>query len=218
MTTIDERSRKVATNPDDHSLRWKLAKSLYSEWDYRSALEHLTVLHAAQPDQLQIVRYLAATLYRLGRYDEAATVIKDILAISPDELSLLELLARIYGAAGRRTAAAEVWKTVHELSPRQDALHPIEGVKHSVETESDSRDAPIDSNEFSPDSTCPFCGAAIELREQRCFQCHCALVQRDDSESSAFRETRLAPDFTLLVFAVSTAIVFALCVVAYQQI
>ena len=216
MITTEELTRMVEASPDDHDLRWWLAKTLYSQWDYRSALEHLTLLHTAQPNQLEIVRYLAATFYRLGRYDEAVTVIDEILAISPNEVQLLELLARVYGAAGRRADAVAAWKTVYKLAPSAEVIHTIEGLEDLAQPESDSADASVDQEDFELDTTCPFCGAEIELPEKRCFRCHGMLLQQDDSDSGHIEEVRPTRDFTLLVFALSSAIVVALCLFAYQ--
>lgn len=121
MAEIWDIARYVEANPDDHEQRWRLAKKLYTAWEYRLALEHLQVLKNEGQERINILRYLAATYYRLGRYEEATRELKEAIAIWPDEIGIYEQLARVLEIAGDNLGAAAMWEKVQELDPH----HPM---------------------------------------------------------------------------------------------
>ena len=121
MAEIWDIARYVEANPDDHEQRWRLAKKLYTAWEYRLALEHLQILRDEGQERINILRYLAATYYRLGRYDEAQAELKNAISIWPDEIGLYEQLARVLEIAGDHIGAAQEWEKVLSLDPH----HPM---------------------------------------------------------------------------------------------
>ena len=123
MAEIWDIARYVEANPDDHEQRWRLAKKLYTAWEYRLALEHLQILKNDGQERINILRYLAATYYRLGRYEEATKELHNAIAIWPDEIGLYEQLARVLEIAGDHRNAAIMWEKTLELDPH----HPMAG-------------------------------------------------------------------------------------------
>lgn len=123
MADIWDIARYVESNPDDHEQRWRLAKKLYTAWEYRLALEHLQILKNEGPERVNIRRYLGATYYRLGRYDEAIRELRGAIEIWPDELGIYEQLARVLEIAGDPAGAAAMWEKALELDPH----HPMAG-------------------------------------------------------------------------------------------
>ncbi|MCF6283721.1 MAG: tetratricopeptide repeat protein [Candidatus Hydrogenedentes bacterium] len=121
MAEIWDIARYVESNPDDHEQRWRLAKKLYTAWEYRLALEHLQILKNEGQKRLNILRYLAATYYRLGRYEEATKELRETIAVWPDEVGIYEQLARVLEIAGDHPGAAEMWDKTLELDPH----HPV---------------------------------------------------------------------------------------------
>jgi len=121
MAEIWDIARYVEANPDDHEQRWRLAKKLYTAWEYRLALEHLQILKNEGQERINILRYLAATYYRLGRYEEASKELRNAIEIWPSEIGLYEQLARVLEIAGQHLPAAEMWEKVLELDPH----HPM---------------------------------------------------------------------------------------------
>lgn len=123
MAEIWDIARYVEANPDDHEQRWRLAKKLYTAWEYRLALEHLQILKNEGQERVNILRYLAATYYRLGRYEEAQAELRHAIGVWPDEIGLYEQLARVLEIAGDHLGAADEWERVLELDPH----HPMAG-------------------------------------------------------------------------------------------
>lgn len=121
MADIWDIARYVEANPDDHEQRWRLAKKLYTAWEYRLALEHLQILKNEGPHRINILRYLGATYYRLGRYEEAIKELRTAIDNWPDELGLYEQLARVLEIAGDHEEAAAMWDMTLELDPH----HPM---------------------------------------------------------------------------------------------
>lgn len=179
MTEIWDIARYIEEHPDDHEQRWRLAKKLYTAWEYRLALEHLQVLKNEWQRKINVTRYLAATYYRLGRYDEAAAELREGLETWPKEIGLYEQLARVLELAGQREEAAKVWEGVIALDPH----HPIaeNSAKRLRETledtaEKDLRLGDSDSGiDLSPGMVCPYCGAQNSEEFERCWQCHSSL-------------------------------------------
>ena len=150
-TNLDELSEFVKQNPDDYNQRWRLAKKLYSAWEYRGALEHLKTLKEAWPNQQNVIHYLATTHYRMGNYKEAIAELEALLEIYPSDTSVRRLLARICEASGERTRAAEVYKEIYHHSPSP-----------SIEAEVDRLDAELHAKSTSPGAppTPAGCGSA----------------------------------------------------------
>ena len=121
MAEIWDIARYVEANPDDHEQRWRLAKKLYTAWEYRLALEHLQILKNEGQERLNIRRYLSATYYRLGRYKEATLELREAITVWPDEIGLYEQLARVLEIAGDHPGAADMWEKSLELDPH----HPM---------------------------------------------------------------------------------------------
>jgi hypothetical protein len=180
MAEMWDIARLVEENPDDYELRWRLAKKLYTAWEYRLALEHLQVLKNEWQRKLNVTRYLAATYYRLGRYDEAAAELCEAIETWPEDLGLREQLARVLEIAGQRLDAAEVWEGILEIDPH----HPIaetaarrlrDNTPETPEKELHLGDS--DSGiDLSPGRVCPHCGAQNSEEFDRCWQCHAALA------------------------------------------
>jgi hypothetical protein len=179
MTELWDLVKQVEDAPDDYELRWRLAKKLYTAWEYRLALEHLQVLKKDWHRRLNVLRYLSATYYRLGRYDEAIEELQGAIESWPKELGIREQLARVYEIAGRNEEAAEVWEEVRKLDPNHPiAEGSIERLKSKRETSptQDLRLSDSDSGiDLSPGQVCPNCGAQNSDEFDRCWQCHASL-------------------------------------------
>jgi hypothetical protein len=175
MADIWDIAKYVEDHPDNFEQRWRLAKKMYSSWEYRLALEHLQVLENEWQPKLNVTRYLAATQYRLGRYDEAVEVIRRGLKIWPNELCLREQLARVLEVSGKRKEAAAAWEEVQNLDPK----HPIArsavkrlNKKKSTSPKEDLHLEDSDSGiDLSAGTLCPNCGAQNSDEFDRCWQC-----------------------------------------------
>lgn len=121
MADIWDIARYVEANPDDNEQRWRLAKKLYTAWEYRLALEHLQILKNEGPDRINILRYLGATYYRLGRYEESIRELEEAVERWPDEIGIFEQLARVLEIAGNHERAADMWDKTLDLDPH----HPM---------------------------------------------------------------------------------------------
>jgi len=179
MTDLWEIARYVEKNPTDLSQRWRLAKKLYSAWEYRLALENLLILKNEWKHNLNILRYLAATYYRLGRYEDAIVELKEALIIWPNEVGLYEQLARVLEVNGHRSEAAQVWEDVHKIVPN----HPFARIamKRLREQPGDtsSEDLHLADSDTGIDlrlgRICTHCGAQNNDAQARCWQCHANL-------------------------------------------
>lgn len=179
MTDLWEIARYVEKNPTDLLQRWRLAKKLYSAWEYRLALENLLILKNEWKHNLNILRYLAATYYRLGRYEDAIVELRDALIIWPNEVGLYEQLARVLEVSGHRSEAAQVWQDVCKIVPN----HPFARIamKRLREQPGDSSSEDLhlaDSDtgiDLRPGKICTHCGAQNNDDQIRCWQCHANL-------------------------------------------
>ncbi len=175
MADVDEIRAYVESHPDDHKQRWRLAKKLYSAWDYRSALEHLIVLREVWPDQVPVLRYLAATYYRLGKYEEAERELKLALKDHPDEYSLLEQLAKVYEGAGRTDDAIDAWTKVQEIRPSKTAEEALERLGMAMGTMASTMATNVPEMSSHGNETvmkCPHCGESNDVFSKRCSRCH----------------------------------------------
>ncbi|MBI2422472.1 MAG: hypothetical protein HYV27_06565 [Candidatus Hydrogenedentes bacterium] len=174
---IEDLIRLVEASPGNHKLRWRLARKLYSAWDYRTALEHLLILRETWSDRLSVTRYLAATYYRLGRYNDAIRELLDTLETFPEDGALLELLARVYEGAGNRKKALETWRRAAPLSNTGEAQAAVDRLEGTGQTMS-IFEGTFDGGAVAPSKetllVCKHCGTLNELYSPRCPRCHAA--------------------------------------------
>lgn len=168
---------EVKQNPDDHNQRWRLAKKLYGNWDYRSALEHLKKLKEAWPNQQNVIHYLATTHYRVGNYEEAITELQGLLEIYPSDASVWRLLGRICEAANRPADAKKAYREAMICSPSTSLAKAVERLESVDEGKSTIAEVSSVSaySEIAPDKTqvtCRYCGAPNDPFLPRCMQCH----------------------------------------------
>lgn len=197
MTEIWDLARFVEDHPDDRDQRWRLAKKLYTAWEYRLALEHLKVLKNEWPQKINVRRYLAATHYRLGRYEEAIEELEGSLTTWPEEVGLHEQLARVLEIAGKREEAAAAWEHIASLDPH----HPI--AKNAAkrlherilkDAREDLRLNESDSGiDLSPGQVCPNCGAQNSDEFERCWQCHAVLLAGHEGPHATPAPVRRTP-------------------------
>ncbi len=181
-------ARHVEEHPDDSEQRWRLAKKLYTAWEYRLALEHLQILKKEWRDKANVWRYLAATYYRLGRYDEAIVELRAAIETWPDEIGLLEQLARVLEVSDKRLEAVETWRKIEKMDPH----HPIasKAAKRLTEEKPPSEQSDLqlgDSDsgiDLSPGQVCPRCGAQNSSEFDRCWQCHAFLNELESTGAS----------------------------------
>jgi len=176
MADVEEIRVYLESHPEDHKQRWRLAKKLYSAWDYRSALEQLLLLREAWPDEVPVVRYLAATHYRLGKYEEAAALLVQAAAEHPEEVSLLEQLAKIHEGSGQIAKAAETWNRVLAIKPSttaKEALARLEpALGGTMATMAGGTMQQISTHGNDTLRTCPHCGEGNDLFSAHCARCH----------------------------------------------
>lgn len=176
MADVWEIARYVEAHPDDADQRWRLAKKLYTAWEYRLALEHLQILKNEWPDRLNVRRYLAATYYRLGRYDDAIQELREAVEKWPDEIGVREQLARSLLAARNREGALEVWETVLKLHPEHRfAAKAVKSIRKEIQKEgAAARGDVVGPAAFTQadERPCPYCGAMNGVEFERCWQCH----------------------------------------------
>jgi tetratricopeptide (TPR) repeat protein len=191
MTDVWELAAYVEAHPANHSQRWRLAKKLYTTWEYRLALEHLLILKNETEPRANVVRYLAATYYRLGRYDEAARALQEGLALWPQDLGLREQLARTQAEAGDNESALTSWKELQKLTPDHpfaaQAISRLQGIV--------DRDAAGKARSMQPvqvtapgvaepvlppgETICPKCGQKNSADFKRCWRCSSPLARPD---------------------------------------
>lgn len=197
MTDVWELAAYVEAHPDNHDQRWRLAKKLYTSWEYRLALEHLLVLKNETEPRENVMRYLAATYYRLGRFDESIEALQDALKIWPKDVELREQLARTLGEANHNEDALKAWRVVLEQAPdhhfakqavarfakiveqeakeKAQTLQPVGGVTAGVGTDN-GVDASTPPKEFA----CPNCGQKNSAEFKRCWKCNAELTHSED--------------------------------------
>ena len=111
-------TKYVEAHPDNLEQRWRLAKKLYKEGEYRLATEHLQILDNEWKDKSSIPRYLAATYSRLSRFEDAVTVLERAVEVWSDDVKMREQLAMMYVANGNKDAAKRAWAEVLVLDPK----------------------------------------------------------------------------------------------------
>lgn len=175
MTDIGDLVRYVEEHPNDNEARWRLAKKLYADCEYRQALEHLQVLRNEWEDRINVLRYLSATYYRLGRYDEAIRELKRGAVSWPDELGLREQLARVLEVAGMRPEAAEAWEDVFRMDPKHPMAESAAKRLREAPAKTPVHDLKLVGSDsgihLSPGRTCPNCGAQNTYADELCWQC-----------------------------------------------
>jgi len=181
MAETWELERYVEAHPEDYAQRWRLAKKLYMESEYRIALEHLLVLKKEWIKKLNVLRYLAATYYRMGRYEDAIAVLDEAIETWPDEVALREQLARVLESSGRKDDARVAWEEVLRLNPNHrlaDAAVRRLASGHGAAVTYNEPEAFMESDsgaDMAPKVACSQCGAINAADFERCWQCHAPL-------------------------------------------
>lgn len=181
MAETWELERYVEAHPEDYAQRWRLAKKLYMESEYRIALEHLLVLKKEWIKKLNVLRYLAATYYRMGRYEDAIAVLDEAIETWPDEVALREQLARVLESSGRKDDARAAWEEVLRLNPNHrlaDAAVRRLASGHGAAVTYNEPEAFMESDsgaDLAPKVACSQCGAVNSADFERCWQCHAPL-------------------------------------------
>ncbi len=187
MEDLTQLIEHVKQNPDDHNQRWRLAKKLYGNWEYRMALDHLKKLKEAWPNQQNVIHYLATTHYRVGNYDEAISELQALLEIYPSDGSVWRLLGRICESANRPADAKKAYREAMICSPSTSLVKAVERLDGVDESRSSIADISA-YDEITPDKTqitCRYCGSANDAFLERCVQCHESLAVVDAVESSS---------------------------------
>jgi len=183
MSDLRELADYVVDHPEAYEFRWRLAKRLYTAWEYNEALRHLLILKKKWTRKLNVLRYLAATLYRLGRYNEAIQELEDILVQWPSEVPVWEQLAKVHEVAGNNEDAAVAWEEVLRLDPDHSiAERAVSRLR--AEPANTPRDelhlADSDSGiNLRTGRVCENCGAQNSEEFDRCWQCHASLAARN---------------------------------------
>ena len=207
MTDVWDLSAYVEAHPGDLDQRWRLAKKLYTSFEYRLALEHLQVLKNEWGPKANVSRYLAATYYRLGRYEESIREMRNALDKFPDDLAMREQLARTLAVDDQKSAAVAEWKAILKLKPEhrfakraitklQAAIDKEEKEKDEVQRAKIGADLTAESLEQDPNEVvCPSCQEKNSPEFKRCWKCHALLNTNAPVQPvSAFSNTREAPD------------------------
>ena len=178
---LSELTSFVEAHPDDHEQRWRLAKKLYMDCEYRQALEHLQILRDTWRPRVNVSRYLAATCYRLGRYDDALKELTTALQRWPHEVALKEQAARVYEVTDRIPLALQEWRGIRELNPDHPmAARAIRRLEAMLSDEAPD-EMPIGDTDSGIDIgglVCAVCGAQNSVEFSRCWQCHALLDER----------------------------------------
>ncbi|HEO72244.1 MAG TPA: tetratricopeptide repeat protein, partial [Candidatus Hydrogenedentes bacterium] len=165
----------------DYEQRWRLAKRLYQEKDYRRALEHLQILTKEWTPRVNIIRYLAATQYRLKRYSEAMVVLEKAIEVWPEEVALREQYARVLETAERRLTAIKVWEEIRTLVPNhphaEHAIARLKNVHEAPKPEGEPHDAQDSILAQTSTQACPQCGAQNYAALDRCWKCGASLIE-----------------------------------------
>ncbi len=230
MTDVWELAAYVEAHPSNHEQRWRLAKKLYTTWEYRLALEHLLILKNELEPRENVMRYLAATYYRLGRYDESAKALLDALEIWPKDTSMREQLARTQAEAGQNEDALKTWKMLHEQEPQHAfAAQAIARLQKIVDAEAKekasslqpvstaSQNAANANGDSTPpkEVTCPKCGEKNTPEFKHCWKCNASLTYSEDFlEGDIKKPERIEPARLPVPMAVGIVIaaLFALSV------
>ena len=183
-----ERAAFVENHPEDHAQRWRLAKKLYAEHEYRLALEHLNILHNEWTPRLNVERYLAATYYRLGRYAEAAEHLRGTIRQWPEEPGPCEQLAHVLQVDGKLEDSLEQWKQLQRLEPEHSvAAKSIAKIEKALRSRDVNGTVPVaevfraempdESDDGLPvtGKVCPQCGAQNSDEFDVCWQCNASL-------------------------------------------
>ena len=178
---LSELTSFVEAHPDDHEQRWRLAKKLYMDCEYRQALEHLLILRDAWRPRVNMSRYIAATYYRLGRYDEALRELSSALQRWPDEIALHEQVARVYEVTDRVPQALEAWREIRRLNPDHPMADRAMGRLDALLSDDATDELPSGDSDSGIDISgvvCAVCGAQNSSEFSRCWQCHALLDER----------------------------------------
>lgn len=199
MTDVWELAAYVEAHPNNHDQRWRLAKKLYTSWEYRLALEHLLVLKNEVEPRENVMRYLAATYYRLNRLDESIETLQEALKVWPKDAGMLEQLARTQGEANHNEAALHSWQNVLAQTPDHPfAKQAVVRYKKIVDKEAKEKAQALQSASVATPGTengnanghgtadppkevlCPKCGQKNSAEFKRCWKCNAELTHSED--------------------------------------
>jgi len=196
MTDVWELSAYVEGHPANHEQRWRLAKKLYTSWEYRLALEHLLILKNELEPRENVMRYLAATYYRLGRHDESIKALQDALELWPKDAAMREQLARTQAEAGQNEDALRTWRVLHKQEPQHPfAAQAIARLQKIVEKEANEKASamqPVNTAAATgtgdagagpgtpKDVVCAKCGEKNTAEFKHCWKCNAQLTHSED--------------------------------------
>ncbi len=109
-------------NPQDGVAMAQLAKQLYDQQDYESAVTLYTRAIVLQPHNPDLLMGLAATQFRLAQIDAARDTLLKAVALAPDrpDIHLLLGLALSRASTPKPDAAILEWQKVIQLAPGTD--------------------------------------------------------------------------------------------------
>ncbi|HIA47299.1 MAG TPA: hypothetical protein EYN96_04850 [Candidatus Hydrogenedentes bacterium] len=169
----------VEAHPDNQEQRWRLAKKLYKEEDYRLAIEHLQILSNEWKDKSGIPRYLAATYMRLGRAEEAVGVLEESIETWPTDAKMLEQLAMVYESSGRKENAAVAWAEVLKQNPGHTfAIKAGRSIVRQLKKDHQDRTASNPTGRVGSAGNvvvCARCGAENTPEQLSCMKCNFGL-------------------------------------------
>ncbi len=209
MTDVWELAAYVEAHPDNHEQRWRLAKKLYTTWEYRLALEHLLLLKNDVEPREHVMRYIAATYYRLGRHDESIKALQEALTVWPKNAKMIEQLARTQTEAEQHDAALKNWKVLRTLEPthpfaaqaiaRLQKLVDYQAQEKAKALQTTSSAAPggaESANGAAPpkEVNCPKCGEKNTPEFRHCWKCNAPLTRgRDILDEEITKPERIVP-------------------------
>ena len=182
MADTWELTKFVEQHPENKDQRWRLAKKLYNERNYRMALEHLQILQNDWGDKSSVPRYLAATLMRLARFEEGVHVLEEAVKTWPNDAKLLEQLAVLYHACGNQEVAAITWAEVLVLEPEHAfALKASKAISREMRKDPDApMPEQITSTPHQDAMPCPQCDADNQPEMLTCWSCGSSLDMVSD--------------------------------------
>lgn len=198
MAEIDDLTAQVEKTPENHELRWRLAKRLYMTGDYRAALKHLQILRGQWKPKINVARYLAAAYYRLGRYDQSIAELEDAVLEWPMEIPLREQLARVFEVAGRKERAILTWKQLLEVKEDHEfALRALERLENRTPPPVPSYVPTLNDEDMGLDADtgflCPNCGTLNTSDFDRCWKCNTRIRKTPAPQSSALEPPHVTP-------------------------
>ena len=101
--------------PREVSSDYQLGKAAVEAKDYPRAIDHMTKVVAAAPDNANALNYLGYSHRKLGRLDESLVWYRKALAANPDHRGANEYLGELYLRMGDLPKAEERLKKLDDL-------------------------------------------------------------------------------------------------------